>query len=96
MNGQRHDYFDHFDVASWTFEGQTGHDGLAVLINDGPMNNKRMFVGANKAGKEFVNLVNEKDLVIIDTEGYGVFNVGGGSYSIYINKDKITGYQPQI
>lgn len=94
MNGRRNDYFDHFDVASWTFEGQSEHDGMAVLINDGPMNNKRMFVGKNKAGKEFINLVNEKDSVIIDEDGYGIFNVGGGSYSIYINKDNEFKYQP--
>lgn len=87
MSGTRHDYFDNFDVAGWTFEGDdinTG-SGLAVLINDAPASEKRMYIGKQYAKSDYYDVTgNINEIIHIDDEGYGLFKVDGGSYSIYI------------
>ena len=86
MNGKRHDYFDHFNIVGWTFEGLDLHDGMAVLINDGPMGEKMMYVGKDKKGQVYQNLFGAKDETVIDENGNGLFKVDGGNLSVYINK----------
>ena len=86
MNGKRHDYFDHFNIVGWTFEGLDLHDGMAVLINDGPMGEKMMYVGKDKKGQVYQNLFGAKDETVINENGNGLFKVDGGNLSVYINK----------
>lgn len=88
MWGSRHDYFDHFDVVGWTFEGDEEHNsGLAVLINDAPANEKMMYIGIQHKNQRFYDVTgNIQEEIKIDDNGYGCFKVDGGSYSIYIKK----------
>ena len=85
LNGPSHDYFNHFDVIGWTFEGNTLQEGMAVLMSDGPGGEKTMYVGKDKAGQTFYNVFKGEDKVVIDENGNGRFKVGGGSLSVYIN-----------
>ena len=85
LNGPSHDYFDHFNVIGWTFEGNTLQEGMAVLMSDGPGGEKTMYVGKDKAGQTFYNVFKGEDKVVIDENGNGRFKVGGGSLSVYVN-----------
>lgn len=89
MSGNRHDYFDHFDVVGWTFEGLQDQEdtGIAVLIDDAPGGEKTMYIGKHHAGHIFYDITGHiQEEVIIDEQGCGLFKVDGGSYSIYIKK----------
>ncbi|NBK96653.1 MAG: alpha-amylase [Erysipelotrichia bacterium] len=89
MRGVRHDYFDHFDIVGWTFEGieSDGESGFAVLINDGGAGEKRMYVGKHHAMQYYYDITSHiQEAVFIDADGCGLFKVDGGSYSIYVKK----------
>lgn len=85
--GVQHDYFDNESIVGWTREGDEIHDnsGLAVLITDECGGEKKMYVGEKFADCYFVDITkNINENVRIDYNGYGVFKVRDGSYSIYI------------
>ena len=87
--GVQHDYFDHYNVVGWTYEGDNEHDdsGIAVLLSDSEGGVKSMYLGLNHAGETFVDVTNNLDeQVVIDECGYGQFMVAGGSVSIWIKK----------
>ena len=86
--GTQHDYFDHSDIVGWTREGDSAHpnSGLASIITDKEGGSKRMYVGTQHAGETWYDItghVSEK--VTIDSTGYGVFKVNGGSNSVYVS-----------
>ena len=88
MKGTNHDYFDHFDIIGWTFEGESESEGLAIIMSDGPGGMKKMYVGKDKAQKIFVDVFGHVgDKVLIDENGEGLFKVDGGSLSVYVNQD---------
>lgn len=87
--GFQHDYFDHYNVVGWSYEGDDDHEnsGFAVLLSDGPEGIKVMDVGKRNSGKEYIDVTNNiKDIVVIDENGLGCFKVTGGSVSIWIIK----------
>lgn len=91
MYGNNYDYFDHEDVVGWSFEGDDEHPhaGMAVLIDDGPGGVKDMYVGTRHANQVFYDRMgNVQEEVGIREDGVGTFKVNGGSYSVYIRKEK--------
>lgn len=87
--GEQHDYFDHPNTIGWTREGDEEHEhsGLAVLLSNGSAGEKRMYVGKHFAGKRFHDVTgNREDLVTIEDDGHGVFTVGDGSVSVWVEQ----------
>ncbi|MDQ0222206.1 alpha-amylase [Streptococcus moroccensis] len=87
--GEQIDYLDDANCIGWTRLGNDEHpDGVAVIISNGDINEKRMHVGTLNAGKVFVDYTGNHDFeVVIDDEGWGMFPVNGGSISAWVNKD---------
>ncbi|MDG5472643.1 alpha-amylase [Jeotgalibacillus sp. ET6] len=84
--GQQDDYFDHPNTIGWVRRGaeEFPHSGCAVVITNGDTGNKKMFVGENRAGEEWVDYTRSyADRVKIDEEGYGDFPVQAGSVSVW-------------
>ena len=85
--GTQHDYFDHPDYIGWTREGDQEHikSGLAVVISNAGDGEKRMYVGTQYAGEEFIDaLGNCEEKITIDEDGCGNFKVKGKSASIWV------------
>lgn len=79
-HGAQVDYFDFHNVIGWTREG-----GMAVVMSNGGDGWKDMKLGY--PGQKFVDaLKNRGEEVTIDENGYGRFNVNGGSVSVWIPK----------
>ena len=89
MNGHCHDYFDHFDVVGWTFEGDDNpKSGLAIIMSDGPEGIKPMYIGKNHCGQKYIDITYKTDNeVIIGDDGVGLFKTNGGSYHLYVNEE---------
>ena len=87
--GDQIDYFDDPDVIGWTRLGTELHPhGLAVLMSDGPENQKWMNVG--KPNKKFIDITHHcVDPVITNNDGWGAFQCKGGSVSIWVAIDAI-------
>lgn len=81
-HGAQVDYFDFPNVIGWTREG-----GLAVVMSNGGDGWKDMKLGY--PGQKFVDALNNRgEEVTIDENGYGRFNVNGGSVSVWIPKQE--------
>jgi len=88
--GKQDDYFDHEQVIGWVRRTDEENSSLAVLISIGDIADKQMFVGKEEAGKVYVDLSgNNENEVKIDEEGNGVFQVGSGSVSYWVDKESI-------
>lgn len=86
--GNQDDYFDNPQVVGWVRRTDSDTSSLAVLISIGDMAEKQMFVGEEEAGKTYIDLSgNNKNQVIIDEDGNGIFNVGPGSVSYWAAKE---------
>ncbi len=88
--GALHDYFNDKSIVGWTREGinEINDSGLAVIMTVSVGGNKRMYVGKHFANLIFVDaLMNIKEEVIIDNDGFGIFEVNDGSASVYVLKD---------
>ena len=87
--GREHNYFDHKNVIGWTLEGDNKHlnSGLAVIASNSYDAEKRMYVGTQYAGNEFIDaLENSEETVTIDEAGCGTFKTKGKSCSVWIRK----------
>ena len=85
--GKQNDYFDDPNCIGWTREGDEEHmkSGVAAVISNKYDSEKRMYIGKELAGEEFVDAIGNCDeKVIIDEEGYGNFKVKTKSVSIWI------------
>ena len=85
--GTKHDYFDSPNCIGWTREGEEEKikSGLAVLISNAGMAEKKMYIGKQFAGEKFIDsLGNHEEEVTIDEEGYGIFKVKEKSVSIWV------------
>lgn len=87
--GMQRDYFDHNNCIGWTREGsddQSG-SGCAVLLSNGDDGFKKMEIGKKFAGKLFTDCLKKRpEEVRIDPEGWGIFQVGAGSVSVWTIK----------
>ena len=86
-HGDQDDYFDHPQVVGWVRRGETSP--LVVLISIKDMAEKQMFVGKEEAKARYVDLSGKNEDVIIDEEGNGVFTVGPGSVTYWVNKSSL-------
>ncbi len=87
--GLQTDYFDHPNCIGWTRKGDEQHEnsGCAVVISNGDDGSKRMEIGAQHAGKVFVDyLDNVQDEIIIEEDGSAEFKVKGNSVSFWAVK----------
>ena len=85
--GEQHDYFDNPNIIGWTRSGDEEHikSGLAVVISNKQDGEKRMYIGKELSGENFIDSMgNIKEEVIIDEEGYGNFKVKAKSVSIWV------------
>ncbi|MEY8463375.1 alpha-amylase [Streptococcus merionis] len=87
--GEQNDYFDDANCIGWTRLGTDEYpNGLAVVISNSDINEKRMNMGKCNAGKTFIDYTGNHDFeVTIDDEGWGTFPVNGGSISAWVNKE---------
>lgn len=84
--GEEVQYFDHQNCIGWVRLGDQDHPGaLAALISNSEAGWKTMNVGQRFAGKTFVDYLGyEKEPVIIDDQGNGIFTVPAGSMAIWV------------
>ena len=86
MYGERHDYFDDYDVIGWTYEGDEAHphSGLSVILSDKDAAEKQMYVGVRHAGEIWNDATGSCEPVTIDADGNGQFHCAAGSMSFYV------------
>lgn len=87
--GTQHEYIDNPNYIGWTREGDEEHikSGLAVVISNKGAGEKRMYIGTQFAGEEFIDaLGNCEETVAIDNEGYGIFKVEEKSISVWVEQ----------
>lgn len=87
--GRQTDYFDHPNLVGWTRSGseEMPGSGLAVLMSDGPGGEKKMCLGAERAGEVFVDCTgNRPERLTLDDTGSARFPVGGGSVSVWVSE----------
>jgi len=85
--GKQNDYFDNPSCIGWTREGDEEHmkSGIAVLISNKYDSEKRMYIGKDLAGEEFIDAMgNCEEKVMIDEEGFGNFKVKAKSVSVWV------------
>lgn len=88
--GKQDDYFDSPTCIGWVRHGdQDHHDKCVVIISNGNMDTKRMFVGKDQSNEVYADYTgNNEGKVTIDDDGFGEFMVSPGSISVWI-KDGI-------
>ncbi len=78
--GEQHDYLDNPNCIGWTREG-----GLAVVISNADDGEKRMYVGKEFAGQDFIDILGTcGETIEIDEEGFGNFKVKARSTSVWV------------
>jgi alpha-amylase len=88
--GEQHDYFDHANCIGWvrTGSGEQPNSGCAVVICNGDEGFKKMHIGGQFTGREYIDFLQNHDArVKIDEEGWGEFLVRAGSVSVWILAD---------
>lgn len=85
--GEQIDYFDHSNTIGWTRLGdENNQNAIAVVLTNGSDGYKEMYVGKKYAGTQFVDLLeNRNELILINNDGFGKFTVNGGSISVWKN-----------
>ncbi|WP_459129194.1 alpha-amylase [Guggenheimella bovis] len=83
--GEEVDYFESETLIGWVRMGTEEHPGrLAVVVSSGDMGTIRMFVGEDQAGKSYKDFTgNNTNEIVIDSEGYGDFEVGPSKVSAW-------------
>lgn len=86
--GEEDDYLDSESSIGWVRHGNENHpQKSAIIISIGKMATIKMFVGEDQAGKSYGDYTgNNNDTITIDEEGYGAFEVGPGSISVWIEE----------
>lgn len=96
--GRQTDYFDHPNLVGWTRSGseEVPGSGLAVLMSDGPGGEKKMCLGAERAGEVFVDCTgNRPERLMLDDTGSARFPVGGGSVSVWVSEKVAPKTEPE-
>lgn len=85
--GEQNDYFDHPNTIGWVRRGvkEIERSGCAVVMNNSEEGGeKRMFVGEERAGEHWVDLLNTREEIIeIGEDGWATFLVNPGSVSVW-------------
>ena len=90
--GEQYDYFDHPNCIGWTRSGveEKENSGCAVVLSNGDTGIKKMNVGKENAGQQFVDALQIiNDPVTIDENGEGEFSCAAGSVSVWVKKVQI-------
>ncbi|KND02862.1 uncharacterized protein SPPG_01942 [Spizellomyces punctatus DAOM BR117] len=84
--GDQDDYFDHPSTIGWVRRGcEQRPAGLAVVMCAGDAGFKRMFVGSERNGEEWVDVAGgRKEVLTIGQDGFADFQCNGGSVSAWI------------
>ena len=94
--GEEDDYFVTEKKIGWVRRGEADHPHpMVVLMSTGDMDQERMFVGLEEAGKTYVDWMDKQDDVEIDSEGYGLFTVGPGSVSCWTDRSLFVSYREE-
>lgn len=88
--GEQFDFFDHNNVVGWVRAGNHDHPyGCAVIMSNGDVGEKTMFVGEMHAGEIWEDKMGfMPEGVIIDEKGQGVFKTNAGSVAVYVQEGK--------
>ncbi len=95
--GDQYEYFDDQNVVGWTRTGiqEKEYSGMAVLISNGDIGEKTMSLGENNKGRKMIDVLgNQQETITLNDKGEGLFKVGGGTVSIWVDelvKDKLKG-----
>lgn len=85
--GEQDDYFVTPTKIGWVRRGDENHKKpLAVLISTGDIDEERMFVGRDEAGKVYMDRSGRNEDIIIDDEGFGLFTVAPGSVTYWTER----------
>ncbi len=88
--GDEHRYFDHPNTVGFTRTGNGAHphSGCAVLMANGEDGSKRMDVGTDHAGEEWVEATGDiEETLTIGDDGHAEFLVKGGNLAVWIPKE---------
>lgn len=85
--GEQIDYMDSPTSIGWVRSGTWDRpDGCAVLMSVWEAERKTMFVGLDKAGQTWCDVLdNWREDVVIDKEGFGDFGCAERSVSVFVN-----------
>ncbi|OMP68060.1 alpha-amylase [Domibacillus epiphyticus] len=85
--GEQEDYFDHPNTIGWVRRGvkEIERSGCAVVINNSEEGgSKKMYVGEDRAGENWVDFLKScKETIEIGEDGWAVFPVNAGSVSVW-------------
>ncbi|GGN93854.1 alpha-amylase [Saccharibacillus kuerlensis] len=84
--GDQDDYFDFPNTIGWVRRGveEIPGSGCAVVVTNGDPGEKRMFVGTERTGEEWIDLTgNREEKIVIEEDGFATFTVNGGSVSVW-------------
>ncbi|MBQ1366957.1 MAG: alpha-amylase, partial [Firmicutes bacterium] len=88
--GEQEDYLDDMHLIGWVRRGDLEHpgSGLAVVLSAGSEGSKRMFMGADWAGRTMYDVLgNITEPVTIDDEGFGEFRTLGGNVAVWTTEE---------
>ena len=85
--GEQRDNMDSPTSIGWVRSGTWDKpDGCAVLMSVWEAGRKRMFVGLDKAGQAWCDILdNWREDVVIDRKGFGDFECAERSVSVFVN-----------
>lgn len=87
--GEEHLFFDDASIVGFTREGDAEHadSGLAVLLTDSVSGSKRMYMGTQFAGMTLTDVFDRSERTVsIDADGWGDFEVCGGSVCVWVTQ----------
>ena len=88
--GEQEDYLDDAHLIGWVRRGDQDHpaSGLAVVLSTGNEGSKRMYMGADWAGRTMYDVLgNITEPVTIDDEGFGEFRTLGGNVAVWTTEE---------
>lgn len=87
--GEQDDYAVTPTKFAWVRRGDEAHpEPLAVLISTGDMDEERLFVGEQEAGKSYMDWSGKNEDVVIDEEGFGLFTVAPGAVTYWTARNE--------
>lgn len=89
--GEQFDYYDDPSCIGWTRQGtEDKPGGLAVVVNIGDINQKRMQIMTARPGQVFVDYLGHNEAeVTIEEDGWATFPVSPGSISTWLPKESL-------
>lgn len=89
--GEQADYFNNPNIVGLVRKGDSlhPHSGLALLISNCEEGSKRMFVGKERSGEVWYDIMRyNSEQVTIDKDGYGSFKVAKNNLAVWVYEHK--------